>query len=197
MKNLLPKIALFLSMLTLFHSCAVYHGDYSLKSAFESAKKVKVKSTYNKFLLYDGNRYEYGRINDHHAWTLSKTKDPSKKSSEMLGSTSNALPHIVLYEDAYFGYGNFEDRGSWIKLNNIEIVEISKTKREEFKKLVYQKGNYWGVTDENDNVNLALINEDQVKKVSQHDPVLSVLASILITPVVVVLILYLPDDDYY
>ena len=197
MKNFKSVIAIFLSLLTLLQSCAAYHGNYSLKTAVDNGNKVRVKFQNNEFLLYNGNRYKYNRINDNHAWNIIiYDKNSLTGLSEIQDSTSNALNKIIQIDDNYFGFNDFENRSSWVKIAPSEIIEVSKTKKQNFKKLVYQEGNYWGV-DAID-TNLVPIYENQVKKVSEYDPVMSVLGTIVVTPLLIAVVILgaVAEDDW-
>ena len=63
MKNFKNEIITLFVFLILLNSCAVYQGNYSLNTAVDNGKKVKVKTEYNKFLVYNGNRYVYKIVN--------------------------------------------------------------------------------------------------------------------------------------
>ena len=203
MNKLKSIIAIFLSILTFLQSCAAYEGNYTLKTAVDNGKKVRVKTQYNEFLLYNGSRFKYNRINDNDAWNIIRNEDSITKLSVMSDSTSDILHKIILIDGNYFGFNDFENRNSWVKINHSAIIEVSKTKKEYFKRLLYQQGNYWGVddyvvTDDKADMNLIPIYENQVKKVSQYDPVMSVLGSIIVTPLVIGLIILsaAAEDDW-
>ena len=196
MKHLKSLIAIALSSLTLLHSCAVYQGNYSLQKAVDNGKKVKVKTQYNKIILYEGERYYYNRKDNHHAWSVGLTTHskfqpflPSQEESSILA------PTIILSEGIFYGVKDYEDRDSWIPIDRNDIVEISKTERNQYQKLVFQEDQYWGVSNEDNSMRLVPIHENQVKKVSQYDPFLSVMGSILVTPLVVVAVLLTPVED--
>ena len=198
MKNLKSLVAIFLSILTLFHSCAAYQGDYSLKGAAEKGKRVKLKIKYNESLLYHGNRYEYNRIDDHHAWTISWDTDSSVKLSEIQDSTSSVLPKIILMRSSYFGFKDYEDRNSWVKINPSEIEEFPLTENLHFKKIIQQEGNYWGIVSDDypdlSMTNLVPIHENQVDKVLVENPTMTVVGTILMVPVALGILLFLPIE---
>ena len=70
---------------------------------------------------------------------------------------------------------------------------------------MYQEGKYWGIPnkeqdpfavyDEVTKMNLVPIDKNQVNKVSLHDPVMSVLATILAIPLAIGVILIFPIED--
>jgi len=190
MKYSKKVIALLLSLLMLLQSCAVYGGDHSLKKAVDEGKKVKVKTQYTAFLLYKGQRYAYQRINDQHAWTITADEHSSK-----IPDSTNIIHNIILLDGQYYGFNDFELRSSWVPIQPSEVVEISKTKREHFKKIVYQYNHYWGVLDDEEHMNLVPIYDNQVNKISFYDPAMSVLASIIVTPLVIGIMLLTPVED--
>lgn len=202
MKNFKSIIASFLSIIILFQSCAAYSGKYSLDTAVSKGKKVRVKCQYNESLLYTNKEYIYNRINDYDAWEIVSNKFSTTGLSEIQDSTSINLSKIILFNGNYFGFNDFDNQNSWVKINSSEILEISTIKKREFKKLVYQEGNYWGITENNGEINLVLLDVNKVKNISQYDPALSALASIIAAPFAVsffvFLILYAinnPSDD--
>lgn len=188
-------IAGFFTILMLFQSCTVYQGDYSLNKAAKNGKKVKVKLTYNEYLLYRGFRYIFIRVNNYDTWTLEEQDLVSTREYEALELESIPFSDIALSEGTYYGLNDFNDRSTWVLINPNELKKVSKTERQTFKKIIYQEGHYFGVKEDNIDMDLLPIYSNQVDKVSQYDTTLSVLASILITPVVITLLLITPVED--
>lgn len=194
MKNFKAEIAILLVFLTFLNSCAVYQGNYSLNTAVDNGNKVKVKTQYNKFLVYNGNRYEYKIINGNNTWEITK-KNEALNFEDNLPLINGRFPYIISSEGNYYGINDFNESDSWVKIDTSEIIEITKTKKQVFTKIVYQEDNYWGVVDEIEDMDLVPIYEDQTIKVSEYDPVLSVLGTILVTPVVIGILLLTPVED--
>jgi hypothetical protein len=197
-------IAFFFSALILVQSCAVYEGNYSLRSSVDHAEKVKLKFKNNEHLLFNGNRYNYTSNKDYEIWAIYHEMDSTTRHIISKDIQFEGYQNIVLDNANYYGVNDFSNRTNWTKIDHNDIVEVSKTRKQTFKKIIYQEGNYFGVPDSEDYLNLVHINENHVVKTSKYDPVFSVMASIVITPVVVagiIVLIYLrlesdSDDDY-
>lgn len=201
MKTNIKWITICLAALMLMQSCAVYQGNYSLSSVLENRRKVKVKLRYNEYLLFSGYRYKYKRIHDYDTWSISQDKNLLAKDYELLESKNVRFADILHFEGIYYGLNDFSDPDTWERLDQSAITEVTKTKRHYFKRIIHQQGKYYGVQNDNvdeDNIemNLEPIYPNQVYKVSLYDPVLSVLGTIIVAPLIMTLILLTPDDEW-
>lgn len=188
-------IACIFAILLLFQSCAIYQGNYSLGHAVANEKKVKVKFRYEEYLLYKGYRYGYDKTDNHDFWTLLKPQEWSKKPHDSIEFSKSPFPDIYRKNGTYYGVTDVSDHNTWVQIAFNDIKVITKTDKQTYKKILYQEGHYFGIPKDDFDTDLVLIYEDEVEKVSYYDPALSVLGSILITPVVVALILFTPVED--
>lgn len=191
----LKSIAFTLALLLVFQSCAIYQGDYSLDSAVANEKKVKIKFRYDDYLYYKGYSYGYDRTDDHDFWTLMEPEEWPKKSHDSTEFEKEPFPDIYRKNGAYFGVTDVSDHSTWVQIPNYDIKVASSTDKQTYKKILYQDGHYFGIPKDDYDTDLVLIYENEVEQVSYYNPALSILGSVLITPVVVALFLLTPVED--
>ncbi len=156
-----------------------------------------LKSKYYQNLLYDGHRYDYQGYNDYDLWILYTEIDPSKPVKLSEDESFNGFINIVFVNGIYYGVNDFENKDNWTIIDEKDIVEVAKTQRQHFEKIVFQQDAYFGVPDSEGYDDLIRIDQNKIVKLSKYDPAVSVLASILSAPLVVValwLSLELEDD---
>ena len=196
MKGLhLKYIAFTVSALVLFQSCAAYRGNYSLGHAVENEKKVKVTFRYDEYLVYKGVYYGYDRTNDLDFWTRIDSEEGPTMRVESKASENGSFPDIFRNKGTYYGVTDVTDHTTWKRIEPTEIRVETNTQEQTYKKIVYQEGHYFGVPKNDFDTPLEIIYENEVEKVSYYDPILSVLGSILMAPILVLDFLIYPLGD--